>query len=333
MNRLTDHDRRYGPITWGPSSRKNLSLRYNTGGGEDEDGYQNHLWLQWPGWVATIKMPNFLKPWIETRKWCIPINPGEPETYTVAHGRTWGIDISWEDFLYVSFLYGPQTMNSSTTKRKGWFPGFGTWRHVRKSIYTSEGEHFYTEPKGPILDHYDENQRQKDACPKLHFAIEDYDGAKIIATCMVEEMEWRFGDKWFKWLSWFRRPKIRRSLDIEFDYELGSDKSSWKGGTLGHGIEMLPGEYPLNAFKRYCDKGHRGRSRTTPIKFLGPCGPPEPRDIRVARNRGWKQAEWDKEIWTHKDYNIVFTKVTMLEKIEEENRSHNAQVGARIKAS
>jgi hypothetical protein len=333
MSRLTDNDRHFGPVTYGRSSRRNLSLRFNTGGGEDEDGYQNHLWLQWPGWVATIKLPSLIKPWIETRKWSIPVEADRGETYTIAHGQTWGIDIGWADFLYVSFLYGPQTMDSSTTKRKGWFPGFGTWRHVRRSYYTPEGEHFYTEPKGNFMSHYKEMKRHEEACPKVHFQIEDYDGAKIIATCKIEEMEWRFGDKWFKWLSWFRRPKIRRSLDIEFDYELGSEKGSWKGGTLGHGIEMLPGEYPLNAFKRYCDKGHRGKYKTTPIKFISPCGPPEPRDIRVARNRGWKQAGWDKEIWTHKDYNLVFTLETMLEKIEEENKAHNAQMEDCIKAS
>lgn len=36
---------------------------------------------------------------------------------------------------------------------------------------------------------------------------------------------------WFKWLSWFGRPKIRRSLDIQFSSETGPEKGSWKGGT------------------------------------------------------------------------------------------------------
>lgn len=42
------------------------------------------------------------------------------------------------------------------------------------------------------------------------------------------------------------------TLDLEFSSEVGRRKGSWKGGTLGHGIEMLPGELHEAAFRRYC---------------------------------------------------------------------------------
>ena len=43
--------------------------------------------------------------------------------------------------------------------------------------------------------------------------------------------------------------------------ETGSKKGSWKGGTIGHGIDMLPGELHEGAFRRYC-LAHK-------MKFIG----------------------------------------------------------------
>lgn len=45
---------------------------------------------------------------------------------------------------------------------------------------------------------------------------------------------------------------LRRSLDIRFSGETGHRKGSWKGGTVGHSINMLPGELHEAAFHRYC---------------------------------------------------------------------------------
>jgi hypothetical protein len=82
----------------------------------------------------------------------------------------------------------------------------------------------------------------------------DFDGEVITATTHIEEREWRFGTGWFAWLSLFRRPRIIRSLDIRFSAEVGPRKGSWKGGTMGHSIEMLPGELHRGAFQRYAAK-------------------------------------------------------------------------------
>ena len=71
-----------------------------------------------------------------------------------------------------------------------------------------------------------------------------------------EERQWKFGTGWFKWLSLFRKDRVRRSLDIDFSREVGREKGSWKGGTIGHGIEMLPGESNEQAFRRYCTENN-----------------------------------------------------------------------------
>lgn len=72
-----------------------------------------------------------------------------------------------------------------------------------------------------------------------------------------------------KWLSWFRQPKIRRVLDISFSNETGPEKGSWKGGVMGDGIDMLPGELHEAAFRRYCEQEHRSKYRSYRVTFLG----------------------------------------------------------------
>lgn len=113
------------------------------------------------------------------------------------------------------------------------------------------GEHWWTEPKGMP---WEERYAKEGACPSASFDFLDFDGELITAKTHIEEREWRFGEGRFKWLSLFRKPMIRRSLDIDFSKETGRRKGSWKGGTVGHSIDMLPGELHEAAFRRYCAK-------------------------------------------------------------------------------
>jgi hypothetical protein len=59
----------------------------------------------------------------------------------------------------------------------------------------------------------------------------------------------------------------RRSLSISFKAEVGPEKGSWKGGMMGHSIEMLAGESQEQAFRRYCEQEHRSKYRTYRIAF------------------------------------------------------------------
>ena len=131
------------------------------------------------------------------------------------------------------------------------------WRHVRHSLYDLSGGHVFTQfdrdaAKG--VKQYEDFRKQEPICPKRVFTFRDFDGEEIEATTHIEEREWHRGEGWFKWLSWFTPAKIRRSLDIQFNKETGKRKGSWKGGTIGHGIDMQPGELHESAFRRYCVK-------------------------------------------------------------------------------
>lgn len=270
MTRLTNNDRRWGPVTYGKSSWNPLRLVFSTGGGVDEHP-RNHLTAYAFGYVARLDLPTKVNPWrrwVDTSHYKWSRGPGSG--YWDVHAREFGFSLH-EGFLQI--FHGPQTHDSVTTKSTSWHLPWTQWRHVRKSLYDGAGKHFWTEwdrPRGfAFRDAWEARQAVEKACPAAVFEFDDYDGERIQVTCRVEEREWRFGTGWFKWLSLFRKPKIRRSLDLEFSAEVGREKGSWKGGTLGHGIEMLPGETPEAAFRRYCEQEHYSKSGPFRIVFVG----------------------------------------------------------------
>lgn len=146
--------------------------------------------------------------------------------------------------------------DSTTTKSKGWFIPWRNWRRVRHTLYDLDGDYFSDLPGWGFRHKNGWSVRNaiEDACPTAAFEFDDFDGERITATTKIEEREWRLGEGKFKWLSLFRRPKIRRSLDIHFSAETGRRKGSWKGGTIGHSINMRPGELHESAFRRYCSE-------------------------------------------------------------------------------
>lgn len=195
-------------------------------------------------------------------------------------GRDWYWEVTPREFGFsitdghLSVEFGRVTHDSSTEQRWGCFLPWTQWRHVRHSYYGLKGEHVATLPdtgKSYRLDsgRWERERAIADATPTASFAFEDFDGERLTVTTKIEEREWRFGTGWFKWLSLFRRPKVSRSLDLRFSGEVGPEKGSWKGGTIGHSIEMLPGELHEAAFRRYCDQEHDARrGRRYHIKFL-----------------------------------------------------------------
>ena len=223
---------------------------------------------EWPGCklvligfgrYITIRLPRLFWPYrekVSARSW---------DAATVARlGRDWYWQVDERSFgwscmdSHFSIDYGRQTHDSTTNKTWGFFLPWNEWRHVRHQFYGLTGE-----PCSVNVDRlaYEDLKPIKAAVPTVAFAFDDYDGERITATTLIEESEWLRGTKWCKWLSWFVAPKVARSLDIAFSAEVGPRKGSWKGGTVGHGIEMLPSELHEAAFRRYCE--------THKLKFQG----------------------------------------------------------------
>lgn len=245
--RLTDNDRRWGPFILAPW--KDQFSAYFGSGDDDDDEPATYLRVIAFGWAVHVWIPNFLP---TCQKF----------------GATLSNMGNGYDFLQI--FYGPQTWDSSTTKSWSKHLPWKQWDCVRHSVYAPDGGHFATQEGRDWKGFSD----QKEACPKSHFGFEDYDGEMIVATCTITEMEWHRGEGAFKWLKYFYPAKVRRSLDIWFNAEVGAGKGSWKGGTRGHGIEMLPGESSQQAFERYCAKGHNHKGHSTPLRFVGPCKAP-----------------------------------------------------------
>lgn len=277
MNRLTDNDRNFGPLTYGPSGWKKAFRCILSSGGDDEDeeGYRNHLTVYVFNRIFRLQLPNLIRPFV------VKVKAGWDDATIARLGRDWyenvyareyGFSFSGEGFFQLFFGIQSGMGNlPKGVKEQSWCKHlpWTQWRFVRNSLYDQAGNHFWTDrPKnGPRS--FDEWHKAKDACPKASFWFEDFDGDIIKATTHIEEREWHFGEGWFSWLSFFRKPLIRRSLDISFSAEVGPEKGSWKGGTTGHGIDMLPGELHEGAFRRYCEMEHNQKGRNFRLKFLG----------------------------------------------------------------
>lgn len=66
------------------------------------------------------------------------------------------------------------------------------------------------------------------------------------ATVHVERREWR--QRWLKWTRLFA--KVRTCIDVRFSDEVGERTGSWKGGCIGCGWELKPGETPEQCLRR-----------------------------------------------------------------------------------
>jgi len=265
MSRLTDNDTNIGQLTFGKAGWRPWILRVESG---DDDDPGNCLTMYAFGWCARLRLPNIIPPYrvrhLATSWDAATVERMGRNFYYETFPRQYGFCLN-DGHLTVSF--GAATHDSSTTQDWGCFLPWTQWRHVRYSLYDAEGKHFWTQLER--TGGFDEQFKADKECPTVSFTFRDFDNELITAKTKITEREWRFGTGWFKWLSLFRRPKISRSLDIEYSAEVGTEKGSWKGGTIGCGIEMLPGELHEAAFRRHCEQEHRAKHGRYRIQFVG----------------------------------------------------------------
>lgn len=260
--RWSDNDTYFGPFTfaWEPKYGRSGVMLCS---GDDEDRGAV-LRLHLGPLTSILALPAWLVPPHRRKVYPSPESWG-PEV-VARLGRDWYYDVSPREFgftisgtgmigessaLHVHF--GRQTMDSSTEKSACYFLPWTEWRHVRHSLYGLDGALFAHLPQGRWdSPERAEEERLTASCPTAAFAFKDFDGEALTATTKIEEREWKRGEGWFKWLAWLSKPIIHRSLDIRFSGETGRRKGSWKGGTIGHSINMRPGELHQAAFERYC---------------------------------------------------------------------------------
>lgn len=267
--RWGDNDHYLGPFTYCPrSGYTSLSIMLSSGGEGDYSESPCNLRLSAFGYTLISVLPQIVP---SHKEKVIP----NWDAATVARlGRDYYLDVTPREYGFtysdghLSLHLGRQTDDSSTTQDWGCFLPWTQWRHIRHSIYGLNGEHFWTESKKIVslgedgwAASHEIRRIMESACPSTIFEFDDFDEERLKATTRIEEREWRFGTGYFKWLSWFRKSRVSRSLDITFSGETGKRKGSWKGGTIGHSISMLPGELHEAAFRRYCSEHE--------MKFVG----------------------------------------------------------------
>jgi len=261
--RWSDNDRYWGPFTYARErwTGRGLTIELDSG---DDDYYPGcRIRLGLAGHTLIVATP----PIIKTHRQWHEITSEPTRSKLIAEGRRPGYWESYRRCYGFSFFeggvhihFGAQTHDSTTDKTKVYFLPWRSHRLVRHSLYDLAGNLFAHLPQKLNYREWPHRWNVEraitDACPTASFDFDDFDGERITATTKIEEREWALGEGRFKWLSWFRKNRVSRSLDIAFSAETGRSKGSWKGGTIGHSIEMLPGELHGDAFRRYCPQNN-----------------------------------------------------------------------------
>jgi hypothetical protein len=253
--RWSDNDRYFGPFTYAYDLRsREFALMLGSGDGDDYPGCRLRVRIGRHTLIAAL--PPVIKPW---RQWH-EITTEPTRSQMIAAGRKPGY---WDQYEReygfgtcensLHWHFGPQTCDSETTKSKCWSYPWTDHKCIRHSLYDLDGEHFATLPEWGFKHKHGWTVRNaiEAICPTDKFEFKDFDGEQITATCKIEEREWQRGRGIFR-LLFIGRNLVRRSLDLQFSSEVGKRKGSWKGGMVGHSIEMLAGETAEAAFRRYC---------------------------------------------------------------------------------
>jgi hypothetical protein len=270
--RYSDKNKHFWPFTFCKAHPTWFGVVLNSGAREDNEG-DCHITLYLLGFVLICELPKIIKDFRvrhEAKSWdAATVARMGRDWYDIFHAREYGFVFTGEGVLHTYF--GPDTDDweaPKANKNKCFFLPWRNWRHVRYSLYDKTGKHFWTERDGDKTA-WEANRAVKQALPKVHFQLEDYDGEIITASTYIDEREWLFGTGWCKGLSLLVSPKVRRNLSIDFSSEVGKEKGSWKGGITGHGISMLPGELHADAFQRYCEQEFRSKEGKFRIRNLG----------------------------------------------------------------
>lgn len=124
------------------------------------------------------------------------------------------ITMPWRDWVH---------MQNDVLDRWGeWVPYVGSWEHdkVPDGRATEKHPYFYLLQSGELQTR--------------------------TATIYTERRIWRL--RWLRWTPLFQ--KVRHSIMVEFDQEIGERTGSWKGGCTGCGYDLKPGETPLQCLRR-----------------------------------------------------------------------------------
>lgn len=180
----------------------------------------------------------------------IPLGLSQTD-YPIGDEPSWGIDASLEFGLTFSFGNWRKHYDwpwDWDWHRTSYLLADGSWVHELRNDRPGVNKKSRFETN---FDHYQYIREIRDTkCWRQDYpytyVLQSGEVQERVATVSIEEFEYR--RKCFRWLPWFAR--VKRSIDVRFNDEVGERTGSWKGGTIGCGYDMLPGETAWECLRR-----------------------------------------------------------------------------------
>lgn len=215
---------RWGELTIGKRGSA-IELCLFSGAAGNEGRFSLHLHLFW---INTFISLPFLDRWAYKPgemmcSWGYSHSPdmgfhlhwGEVKrkTWPYWQARTKIVNMPWRDWV--------QTSNDVRRADGSWAPYVGSWERNKEP----DGRHLETHPYRYVLRSGEVQERN--------------------ATIYVERRVYKL-----KWLRWLPFGRVRHSIDVSFDGEVGERTGSWKGGCFGCDYNLRENETPLECLCR-----------------------------------------------------------------------------------
>ena len=156
-----------------------------------------------------------------------------------------GYSITVDTKEYISFNIYYDAIGDKSDLNYYYFPWSYKWYQTK---YLGKNKEWIIEKKGNRLNTYGE---EWDA--GLYTEVHDYvyvlkngNIIKTKATVTIREMEWRRKGLMFSKIG----NLVRKTIDVNFDKEIGEGTGTYKGGVIGTGYEMKEGETLYQTLKR-----------------------------------------------------------------------------------
>lgn len=206
-----------------------MKFRYSSGHGEKLVRVMSSYWIELAYFVIGIQglqfMISFPSDWHEQRRGWIRIGLGFikicvsfPWKWVVPDegqcaGPEYGFQFSG-DLLWIR--YGKDKGRRTDPHKAIYMPW--AWDHKEHTIHSAREEHPY------------------------RYVLKSGEVQERVATIRVESRRWE--------RYWYPRKLVKKTIDVQFNDEVGERSGSWKGGTIGCSYDMLPGETALQTLRR-----------------------------------------------------------------------------------